>query len=130
MPKMYAIVTMVGGAPDTGALIAGQDFNGFVHCGSLGQYGAYIFSGSGAQLIALDALATVVGLAAMTEAGAVKWPELDNTIAAGKRTKLNNWLTARGYANVPVGWTYRQAVMAIWIRFHAAFRIEENDVAE
>lgn len=130
MPKLYAITNMSNGMPDTAPLVPGINYKGFVHCGTIGQFGAYLYSGTPLQLAALDALPTVVGLAVMTEAGNVKWAELDNTITPAHRTRLNTFLTARGFATIPAGRTYRQVVNAVWRRFFADFEIEQNDIAE
>ncbi len=130
MPKMYAITQMQGGAPDTGALQPGIDFKGYLHCGTLGQFGAYLYSGTPSQLAALDALPSVVALAVMTEAGNVKWAELDTVITPAQRTRLNTWLTARGLTNIPAGRTYRQVVLTIWDRFFSGFDINQNDIPE
>lgn len=121
---------MIGGIPDTQNFMSGRDFKGFIHCGTLGNFGAYIYSGTPAQLAALDALPTVVGLAVMTESGNVKWAELDNTITPAHRTRLNTFLTARGLPTIPAGRTYRQVVLAVWDRFYSGFDINQNDLAE
>lgn len=130
MPKMFAITQMVGGAPNTDPLQAGIDYKGVIHCGSLGQFGAYMYSGTPSQLAALDALPTVVALAIMTEAGAIKWAELDTVITTAHRTRLNTFLTNRGLPTIPAGWTYRQVINAVWNRFYSGFDINKNDLAE
>jgi len=110
---MYAISKMSNGLPDTGATA----YHGHVLLKELGQYGLYMFSGSGAQLSGLGGLANVVPLVGMTDDGTARYPELENTISAGARTKMNNWLTARGYPNVPAGWTYRRLLNELLQRF-------------
>jgi hypothetical protein len=72
----------------------------------------------------------VVGIVGVTESGDVRWAELDGVIAAGVRTKLNDWLTARGYPTIPAGWTYRQVVRAVFKRFSDLFDIGTVDIAE
>lgn len=37
-------------------------------------------------------------------------------IPTAMRTRINVWLTARGWTNVPAGWTYRQLLEAIKAR--------------
>ena len=130
MPKLFAITQMQGGVPNTGALVVGRDFRGYVHCGTLGNFGAYLYAGTLAQLAALDALPTVVGLVVMTETGNVKWAELENTITLAHRTRLNTFLTARGLPTIPAGRTYRQVVLAVWNRFFDGFDINQNDIFE
>lgn len=130
MPKLFAVVNMQGGAPDTGALIAGRDYKGYTHCTTFGQFGVYLFAGTGAQLTALDALPTVIGLVAMTQAGDVRWGELDTTITLARRNRLNTWLTARGFPTIPAGWSYRQVVMALVRRGFPDFDLNLNDLEE
>lgn len=89
-------------------------------------------SGTAPQLATIAALARVIGIVTVTEGGTVRWGELDGTIAAGVRTKLNNFLTARGKANVPAGWTYRQVVVAVFQALNARFDLTTftHDVTE
>jgi hypothetical protein len=42
--------------------------------------------------------------------------DFDNVIPAAIRTRINVWLTKRGWTNVPSGWTYRQLFVAIKTR--------------
>ncbi len=39
--------------------------------------------------------------------------DLNTVIPAGVRTRINAWLTARGYSTIPAGWTYKQLLVAI-----------------
>lgn len=120
MPHLFAICNMIGGSPN---IPASTPVKGYAHFDTLGQYGAYIFSGTAAQLAALNALPNVIGLVAMTGKtdNDKEWLELDTVIAAGVRTKINTWLTARGFTNIPAGWTYKQVVRAIYQRFNSRF---------
>jgi hypothetical protein len=119
---------MVGGAPDVDA--SATPYKGYVLCDQVGGYGAYLFSGTGAQLTALNALPQVVGIVAVTENGGVKWAELDGTIAPAVRTKLNTWLTNRGYPTIPAGWSYRQVINAVYQRVNGRFSLDAFDVAD
>lgn len=110
---MYAISSMTNGLPDTGA----NSYHGHVLIKELGQYGLYLFSGTSVQLTALAGEAGIVALVKMNDDGVTKYAELSNVVSTGARTKMNNWLTARGYANIPVGWTYRQILNALVNRF-------------
>lgn len=130
MAKLFAVVNMQGGAPDTGALAAGRDYKGFVHCSTFGQFGLYLFAGTGAQLAALDALPSVIGLVAMTQSGDVRWGELDGVITPAKRTRMNTWLTARGFPTIAAGMSYREVVMALVRRNFPDFDLNQNDVEE
>ncbi len=110
MAHMIAVVDEIAkGEPNIGAVT----FGGYAHIFSVAGFGLYLFGGSAAQLTALNALVQVRGLAAMTDNGTVKWAELNNVITAAHRTKLNTWLTARGYPTIPAGWAYRQVIRAI-----------------
>jgi hypothetical protein len=124
--KLFCIVPMTGGSPNVDATA----YTGYVHCDSIGGFGAYLFSGTPAQMAALNALPQVVGIVAVTESGDVKWAELDGVIASGVRTKLNTWLTARSYPTIPAGWTYRQALEAVYQRLNARFDLNGFDVTE
>jgi hypothetical protein len=113
---------MVGGEPDVNR----EAIYGFVHCASVGNWGAYAFSGTAAQLTALAALPVVqlIPICAVTKSGNVKWAELNTVIPSAVRTKLNTWLTARGLPNIPAGWTYRQVVLAVFKRLHDRFDLD------
>lgn len=115
-------------APDFGGLALA----GFVECANIsnpGGWSAYLVSGSAAQLQAINALASVVGIVAVSE-GDVRWPELDGTISSGVRTKMNTWLSARGYPNIPAGWSYRQVILAVFRKLNDAYDFDGFDVGE
>lgn len=42
--------------------------------------------------------------------------DFSDVIPLAIRTRINVWLTNRGWANVPAGWTYRQLFVAIKAR--------------
>jgi hypothetical protein len=128
MAKLFCIVPIVGGAPDVDPSVT--PYKGYVLCDQVGGFGAYLFSGTGAQLTALNALPQVVGIVAVTENGGTKWAELDGTIAPAVRTKLNTWLTNRGYPNIPAGWSYRQVINAVYQRVNDRFSLDNFDVAD
>lgn len=114
---MIAIVDTVGGLPKINTQTTPYIAHALIW--KAGNYGLYLFGGTAAQLTALNALPEVRGLCAMTENETVKWAELDGVITTAVRTKLNTWLTARGYPNIPAGWTYRQVARAIIRRLRA-----------
>lgn len=133
MAKLFCIVQMQGGAPDTAPLQVGVDFKGFALCDQIGGangWGAYLFSGTAAQLTALNVLSTVTGIVAVTESGDTRWAELDGTIAPAVRTKLNTWLIARGHPTIPAGWSYRQVVNAVYQRLNDRFDLNAFDIAD
>lgn len=120
MPKMFCLIQMNNGVPDTSPLQQGVDYSGHVHISSLGGFGAYIISGTGPQLAALNALPSVVGIIAVTET-ATRWPELDGTVSVAVRNAVNTWLTNHGQATVGAGLTYRQLVNALYRKFSVNF---------
>lgn len=129
MSKLFCLVQMNGSDPQ----LSREDtpYAGHVHIGNLNhQFGAYMVSGTGAQLVAINALPQVVGIVAVTESGGVRWAELDGVIAAGVRTKLNAWLSSRGYPNIPAGWTYKQVIREVFRRLNDKFEFDLFDVAE
>jgi hypothetical protein len=124
----YAIIAMAGGAPDLGDLT----YYGYSLAAHIGQtWGLYVISGTGAQLAAIDALPQVYGICAVSASGAIHLASgLDDVIAAGARTRINTWLSARGYPSVPADWTYRQVITAIYQRVNSDFRVEACDVED
>lgn len=123
--KAFAIIRMTDGTPDIGL-----PYHGHVFCDRVGQWGAYLISGTGAQLQAINGLSHVYGIVDVTEGGNVRWAELDGVCAAAVRNRLNTWLTSRGYPTIPAHWTYRQIVMAIYKRLNAHFDLAQFDVAD
>lgn len=103
---------------------------GRCHAASAGNYGCYLFSGTGPQLTALNALANVIGICAMTQTGDVKWAELDTIPAAAIRNKLNTYLTNAGQPTIPASWTARQIVNAIFKRLNAKFEMDSFYVTD
>ncbi len=130
MAKLFAIVSIVGGVPDTGLLQIGTDYKGFVLSDQVGGFGAYLFSGTAAQLLVLNALPSVLGIVGVTEDSVVKWAELDGIITAPVRTKLNVWLVNRGYPTIPLGWSYRQVINTVYQRINAKFDLSVFDITE
>jgi hypothetical protein len=129
MPKGFAIVQQVNGMPNVN--FTSTPVKGFSLAANLpGQWGLYLFSGTVAQLTALNALIQVYGLCAMTESDTVRWAELDIVISSGIRTKINTWLTARGYPTVPAGWTYRQVVQKVYEHMNQPFNLQYIDVLD
>lgn len=117
MPWLYAINQMINGQTE----VSHEAFKGVcLAAGPIGSWALYLYSGTAAQLTAIAALATVYPLAAMTDNGVIKWAELNNTVTAAHRTKLNTWLTARGYPTIPVGWSYLQILNALVTRIKRA----------
>lgn len=119
---------MAGGLPDIDFAVT--PVFGYTLAGVVGNFGAYLFSGTAAQLSALNALPQVVGICVLTTAGDVRWAELDGKIAAAVRMRLNAWLAAQEYPTIPVDWSNRQVVEAIYKRMNDKFDLGGIDVAD
>ncbi len=102
MAEAFAIVQMKGGNPNIGNL----PHQSYVLVGHLPDYswGIYRFTGAAVQLAAINALPHVYRICTMAE--------YDTTISAARRTRINEWLAARGWPRVAEWWTYRQALRA------------------
>ncbi len=124
--KAFAIVSMTGGVPDIDPTVT--PYYGYCLGAHIPDWGLYLFSGTQAQLLAINALPSVTGICMVTQDG-VKWAELDGVIAAGVRTRLNTWLAARGYPTIPVGVTYRRVILEIYKRVNDRFDLGTFDVA-
>jgi hypothetical protein len=124
--RMYALAQMDNGFPKVNAVAT--PYYGYQHLVTIGAtgWGLYQFSGTGAQLLAINALPEVVGLCGRTDSGAVVWSEGNDAIEDGVRTKLNNWLSARGLPTIPAGTTKKQVVLAIARRVLSDFDWEKN----
>ncbi len=126
--KAFAIIKMTGGHPAIDA--TATPYTGFTFCDSIGQWGGYIVSGTGAQLRAIDDLTDVYGICVVTQDGDKHWPELNNVMATAIRNRLNTWLTARGFSNIPTNWTNKQVILAIFRRLNVDFNINNFDVTD
>ena len=128
MAKMFAICRMTGGQPDLDLEVT--PVHGWALVDQLGQYGAYLFSGTGQQLLALDGLPQCLGIVGVTSSGDVKWPELDVALPTAIRNKLNIWADSMGLPNVPLNWDYRRTVIEVFKRFNEAFDLNGIDISE
>lgn len=134
MPKLLSLCQQQT-YPDNsiGPDFGGLPIAGFVQCdpgSGDGRWGCYLFAGTAAQLQAINALASVVGIVAVTESGDVRWPELDGTISSAVRTRLNTFASARGWPTIPSGASYRQVVLAVFRRLNAQYDFDGFDVGE
>jgi len=106
-------------------------YHGYVRLAGdpIGQWYGYLVSGTGPQLLALDALDNVEGLVAVrTGDGGLHWPEED--MEANLRVRLNTWLTNRGYETFPEGLTYKQWVIRLFRLFNKDFTLNRFSVKE
>ncbi len=126
--KAFAIIRMSGGQPEINPET--HPYHGYVLCEQIGNWGAYLICGTGAQLQAIDQLPHVYGICAVTEDGDVKWGELDDIPLAAARDKLNTWLSDHSYPTIPADWTARRIVEEVYTRFSPYFDIDRFDVCE
>lgn len=126
----FALVQMEGGYPKIDQ--QATPYLAHHHVGHVKNWGAYLITGTGQQLLAIDALPQVIGICAVTRIDDQndKWPELNEVINATKRTKINNWLSARGYPTIPAAWTNRQVILGIYKRLNGNFEIESDYVID
>ena len=89
---MYAIAKMSNGMPDLGGL----PYYGFVHIGRVGDWGAYLFSGTPAQLSAIAAAEGVIVLAERTDTEGEQWTERVQDMLCVRAVKVNEWLSNEG----------------------------------
>jgi hypothetical protein len=96
--RMYAVAKMSSGMPDLGGL----SYYGFVHIGQVGDRGAYLFSGTQAQLSAIASKEGVIVLAERTDTGGEQWTERALDILRARAVKVNEWLSNEGKAPLAV----------------------------
>ena len=128
MAKMFAICRMVSGQPDLDLEVT--PVHGWALVDQLGQYGAYLFSGTGQQMLAVNALPQCLGIVGVTSSGDVRWAELDGPLPTAIRNKLNIWADSMGLPNVPLNWDYRRTVIEVFKRFNEAFDLNSIDISE
>jgi len=133
--KAFAIINNPNGVPALND--AGGNpllYRGYVyHYQIVANWGTYLISGTPAQLAAIAALATVIPICTVTEPtqdGNPRWPELDDVLSSARRTRLNNWLSARGLPTVPATWTYRRVLEVTYRRIKPGFNLMAEDVKD
>lgn len=132
--KAFALIRMSSGQPDLPQALrdSGETFN-YVLCDRIPttNWGAYLCAARGAVIQALDAdYNGFVGIVAVTEAGGIRWGELDNPCAGQVRTRLNAWLEQRNQPTIPEAWTNRRVVRAIYRRANAHFDLAQIDILD
>lgn len=120
MARAYCLMKMSSGTPSVD--FTETPIRGYVLCDQFKSWGAYMVSGTAAQLTALNSASNVIGICAVTA--------LNNTIAAGVRSALNAKLDEWGYPNIPAGWSYRQVLAAVYKRLNGNWRIDNFDVID
>ena len=129
--RAFALIRMTDGVPDLDP--EATPYHGFVLCDRIPgtNWGAYLISGTGAQLLALDALPQCLGILAFTRSDERHWgPDMDNILPSAVRNKINSWLTPNGQPAIPIGWTYRRFIQALFRRLNPNFRLDAFDIAE
>jgi hypothetical protein len=126
--KAFLISRMLDGNPD----FSGMPYAGAVLCAKTpNNWGIYIITGTADQLLAINALSQVYGICTVTSpVNQPNWPELDDVIPAARRTRINEWLTDRGYPTVPAGWTYRHLILTACHWLNPNYEIENTDVLD
>lgn len=110
MPKALAVVKKDSeGGPDIGT-----GWRRWVYIGDIGgDHMLIVIVGSGAQLTTIDANPNCAFGMQVTSDGTTRFPELDQAVPAGFRTRANTWLTARGLPTIPNGTTFLQVVRRV-----------------
>ncbi len=127
--RAFALIHTTGGVPELDLEVT--PYHGYVLCAAYQSWGLYLLSGTGAQLLAIAALpaAKVVPLCLVSQ-GESQFPELNDVILPAVRTKLNTWLTARGFPTIPTGAKYGVIIKAICNRRKLAWTREGTYVDE
>lgn len=127
MAKALAIIKETQVGANKGAPNLSVPYKGFVHVGDLpGSYAVYLITGTGAQLTAINADANCVAGVLVTESGP-KWPEMDQPVPAGMRTRINNYLTSQGRPNIGAGVTLKQIAQQAAAHFDGAGNFDVDD---
>ena len=106
--RAFALIHMVGGAPDIGLLT----LHGYCLGASAGDWGMYLIAGTVPQLIAVDALPNdqVVGICT--------FDNIDDVVSVAKRTEIDAWADDNfpSLPSVPPSWTYREIIIELYTR--------------
>lgn len=125
--KALAICKETQSGPQKGSPDLSVPYHGFVFVGNLpGAYAAYIITGTGAQLTAINADPNCVAGVLITESGA-RWPEMDQPVPAGMRTRINTYLTAQGRPTIGAGVTLKQVAQQAAAHFDGLGNFDVDD---
>jgi hypothetical protein len=127
MPKAICVLKMKTtagrGQPDVPVGVS------FVHCGGVvlpGNYKAFIVTGTAAQLTNIAAHTNFLCGQAIAKNGDVyAWADSKTAIAAGARTKINNWLVANGHPAL----TAQNSIVDLIHVFQPGYIPSEDDVS-
>ena len=100
----FAFIQMSGAGPDLTSGSEQLPLNAFTLLAHTANHvwGVYLLGGPVAQISAINALPTVIGVCT--------WAQLDNVMRAEALTKVNTWATNHGYPTAPVTWTNRRVL--------------------
>ncbi len=128
--RAFVLLKLTGGVPELDS--EATPYHGYVLCASYQDWGLFLVSGTAPQLLTIAALpaAKVVPLCLVSQNKTDRFPELNDTVVAATRTKLNVWLTARGLPTIPAGAKYRAILKGITDRLNPNFTLAGTDVME
>ena len=119
--KAFALLKMTGGLPD----VDGLPYCGHVLCAQIGEFGAYMITGTGPELLAIKNLGLnrVVPICVFTEDGPSYRPELDEHLTQAAVNYLNAWVESEhpNWPRANTGHTYGQVVEFLFKKFHGQF---------
>lgn len=126
--KQFILVPVEGGVP----VIDFEEtpYHGYVLCDVKDGMGAYMFSGSPTQLLAIRNLPDTIQLVWWneTEDGKNKEVALSRPLAGNVRIALNAWLTDMGEDTIPAQNEGRGVLMSVYGFFNEHFNIDNFDV--
>lgn len=106
--------------------VSAYPVSGWVHCGQVGSFGAYLISGTSLQLQSLATLPEVYPIVVIQKDDPAA--SLDTAITTARRNKINVLLTSKGLPTIPAGTTCRAAIRAVFKRFHDIVPGDDWDV--
>lgn len=126
--KQFILVPVVGGVPDIDFNV--NPYHGYVLCDVKNGMGAYMFSGSPNQLLAIRNLPDTIQLVWWneTEDGTNKQAALNRPLAGNVRADLNVWLVSVGEDEIPPVNEGRGVIMSVYGFFNEYFDINNFDV--
>ncbi len=130
MIKAFVLMRMIGGQPNIDFKETPIHGRAHIPTNLPGDWGAFLVSGSGAQLLDLQDLSNVIGIVAVTEDENTHWGELDGLVDSGIMIKLNNWIGNNhpSWPRVKAVHTYRKIIKELFSRLNINFKLSTIDV--
>jgi len=118
--RAYLIASKPTGLPDFGGL----PFKGFVLGAMSRDFGLYLVAATSAQLAAIDALGTTVGICTLAD--------LDETVTAAVKAAIDAWAAVNfpSLPAVPPAWSNRQVIQELGEHVAANFTIPGTHIQE